>query len=147
VRQAITELDLDGPTEILPWLPHREVMSAMERNDVFVLPSIRKASGDMDGIPNVLVEALAVELPVIATRLSGIPELVRHGETGLLVNERDIEGIAAAIEWCAVHRQEAQELAAQGRGLVQRMFDIDKTISALEQRFSTTIQSAVAADS
>ena len=146
VREAITQLGLGERTEILPWLPHREVMAAMEHNDVFVLPSIRKASGDMDGIPNVLIEALAVGLPVIATRLSGIPELVRHRETGLLVDERDIDGIAAAIEWCAANRQEAQALAVEGRGLVQRMFDIDKTISTLEHRFSTAIQSAAAAD-
>ena len=61
----------------------------MRASDLFVLPCVTPANGAIDGIPNVLIEALAVELPVVATRLSGIPELVRHGDTGLLVNERD----------------------------------------------------------
>ena len=86
-----------------------------------------------------LIEALSVGLPVIATRLSSIPELVRHGDTGLLVDERDVDGIADAIAWCATHRAEARKFAMQGQRLVQRAFDIDKTISMLEQRFTTTI--------
>jgi colanic acid/amylovoran biosynthesis glycosyltransferase len=141
VRQALSESGLNSRTEILPWLPHGEVLEAMEHSDLFVLPSVRTTRGDMDGIPNVLVEALSVGLPVIATRLSGIPEVVRHGETGLLVNEGDINGVAAAIEWCASHRQEARELAAAGRRLVRSAFDIDTTTTILEQRFTTTIQS------
>jgi glycosyltransferase involved in cell wall biosynthesis len=111
----------------------------MQQSDVFVLPSVKPANGAMDGIPNVLIEALSVGLPVIATRLSGIPELVRHGETGLLVNERDVHSIAAAVEWCATHREDAREFGARGRRLVQRTFDINQTTSILEQRFAMTI--------
>jgi colanic acid/amylovoran biosynthesis glycosyltransferase len=139
IRRAITDQGLDNRTAILPWLPHREVLEIMRTSDLFVLPCVRPASGAMDGIPNVLIEALSVGLPVIATRLSGIPELVRHGDTGLLVDERDVDGIADAIAWCATHRAEARNFAMQGRRLVQRAFDIDKTISMLEQRFTTTI--------
>jgi glycosyltransferase involved in cell wall biosynthesis len=139
VRRAIAESGLDARTVVLPWLPQREVLEIMQSSDLFVLPSVTPASGAMDGIPNVLIEALSVGLPVIASRLSGIPELVRHGETGLLVDERDVEGIAAAIEWCATHREEACTCAMRGRRLVQHAFDIDKTISMLEQRFTTSI--------
>ena len=146
VRRALDDLGLDDWTEILPWLPNGKVLAVMQESDLFVLPCVRPASGAMDGIPNVLVEALSVELPVIATRLSGIPELVRQGETGLLVNERDIEGLADAVEWCSTHRHEAGRLAGQGRRLVHGMFDIDKTTSTLEQRFAAAIQSAAVAD-
>jgi glycosyltransferase involved in cell wall biosynthesis len=145
VRQVLSVADLRGRTEIRAWLPNRQVLKAMEESDLFVLPSVRTARGDMDGIPNVLIEALSVGLPVIATRLSGIPEVIRHGETGLLVEERDVTGIAEAIEWCASHRQEARDLAAHGRSLVQRTFDIDKTISMLEHHFATAMTDAASA--
>jgi len=142
VRQDIRELGLAGRTEILPWLPHRQILAVMRASDLFVLPCVRPANGAMDGIPNVLVEALSVGLPVVATRLSGIPELVRHGETGLLVDERDIPGLAAAVEWCAANRAEARELAAVGQRLVRRMFDIDHTTSMLDARFASTLSGA-----
>ena len=113
----------------------------MRESDLFVLPCVKPANGAMDGIPNVLIEALSVELPVVATRLSGIPELIRDGETGLLVNERDPQGLAAALEWCATHMAEMRRLAAEGRRLVERSFDITETISAIERHFDAAIAS------
>ncbi len=69
----------------------------MGRADLFVLPSRLARSGDRDGLPNVLMEAQAFAVPVLATDVSGIPELVTHGKTGWLVNERDPRGLAEAI--------------------------------------------------
>jgi colanic acid/amylovoran biosynthesis glycosyltransferase len=135
VRNAIAEVAIEDRVTIEPWLPHERVVEAMRDSDILVLPCVRPANGAMDGIPNVLIEALSLQLPVVATRISGIPELVRHGETGLLVEERDPAGIAAAIAWYASHRTEAQDLAACGRRRVEEMFDIDRTTSALEQHF------------
>ena len=111
----------------------------MRASDLFVLPCVNPANGAMDGIPNVLIEALSVGLPVVATRLSGIPELIRHGETGLLVNERDPQHLAAALEWSTTHMADLQRLAAEGRRLVERNFDISDTISTLEQHFVAAI--------
>ena len=93
----------------------------------------------MDGIPNVLIEALSVGLPVVATRLSGIPELIRHGETGLLVNEHDPRQLADTLMWCATHMSEMSRLAEEGRRLVERTFDISDTISTLERHFEAAI--------
>jgi colanic acid/amylovoran biosynthesis glycosyltransferase len=137
VRRAIANLDIENRITIERWLPYERVVEAMRNSDVLVLPCVRPANGAIDGIPNVLIEALSLQLPVVATRMSGIPELVRHGETGLLVEERDTGGIAAAIAWYASHRTEAQDLAARGRRRVEQMFDINRTITALEQHFLT----------
>ena len=103
VRETIAARALDDRVRISDWLPSEGVEAAMRASDLFVLPCIRPANGAMDGIPNVLIEALSVGLPVVATRLSGIPELIRHGETGLLVNERDPQGLAETLIWCATH--------------------------------------------
>ena len=73
------------------------IFDMLKRADLFVLPSRLTRSGDRDGLPNVLMEAQAFAVPVVATDVSGIPELVRHGKTGWLVKERDTKGLAQAI--------------------------------------------------
>ncbi len=139
VRETISARGLDEWVVTTGWLPGEQVEAAMRASDLFVLPCVTPANGAIDGIPNVLIEALAVELPVVATRLSGIPELVRHGDTGLLVNERDPQDLAATLVWCAAHMADMRRLAVAGRQLVERRFDISRTISSLEQHFETAI--------
>lgn len=73
------------------------IFAMLKRADLFVLPSRLARSGDRDGLPNVLMEAQAFAVPVLATDVSGIPELVTHGRTGWLVPERDPEALAAAL--------------------------------------------------
>jgi colanic acid/amylovoran biosynthesis glycosyltransferase len=139
VRQTIAARNLSEWVRTSGWLPGDRIEAAMRASDLFVLPCVQPANGAMDGIPNVLIEALSVGLPVVATRLSGIPELIRHGETGLLVNERDPRDLAATLVWCATHMAEMRRLAAQGRRLVERTFDIAQTISTLEEHFEAAI--------
>lgn len=78
--------------------PHGRVFAELERSDVFLLPSVTAANGDMEGIPVSLMEAMANGVLVLATRHSGIPELIEDGACGLLVDERDGDGIAAALD-------------------------------------------------
>ncbi len=74
------------------------IFDLLRRADLFVLPSRLTASGDRDGLPNVLMEAQAFGVPVLSTNVSGIPELVTHGETGLLVEQRDTAALAEALK-------------------------------------------------
>jgi len=78
--------------------PHGRVFAELDRSDVFLLPSVTAANGDMEGIPVSLMEAMAKGVLVLATRHSGIPELIEDGGCGLLVDERDGDGIAAALD-------------------------------------------------
>ena len=83
--------------EFTGWLANHEVADAMGEADLFVAPSVTAADGDMEGMPLVIAEAMATGLPVIGTRHSGIPEAVRAGENGRLLDERDEEGLADAL--------------------------------------------------
>jgi colanic acid/amylovoran biosynthesis glycosyltransferase len=69
----------------------------MHGGDVYVLPCVWAADNDVDGLPQMLMEAMACGLPAISTRLVGIPDLIRDGETGLLVEANDAAGLADAI--------------------------------------------------
>jgi glycosyltransferase involved in cell wall biosynthesis len=144
VRAAIDARGLQDAVRISAWMPSDAVEAAMRTSDLFVLPCLTPANKAMDGIPNVLIEALSVGLPVVATRLSGIPELVRHRETGLLVEERDPQGLAAALIWSAGHMGEMQRLAREGRRLVEAAFDITQTIPVLERHFEAAVGVAAA---
>lgn len=103
--------------------PAEEVEAALRRCSLVVLPCRIDEHGDREGMPTVLVEALAHGVPVVATDLVGISELVRDGETGLLVPPDDPRELAAAIARLVRDPELARMLAAGGRALVAERFD------------------------
>lgn len=103
--------------------PHEEVVGLLRRADVLVLPSITDSRGRREGIPLALMEAMACGLAVVASRQSGIPELVRDGETGLLSEPGDGASIAAAIERLAADPALRASLGMRGREVVRAEFD------------------------
>jgi len=112
----------------------QEVARRLARADVVVLPSVVAPDGQMEGLPVVLMEALASRRPVVATALSGIPELVEDGETGLLVPPGDAGALAAAITRLLEEPKLARSLAAAGRRRVEERFDVRGTVAALAAR-------------
>ncbi len=98
IISLIRKLDLTGITRLLGTLPHEKVLEQYRRTDLFVLGCEQAPNGDMDGIPNVFVESMAMGIPVIATRVSAIPELVEHEKTGLLIEPGDPAAMARAIQ-------------------------------------------------
>lgn len=127
---AIRAAGLDGRVELVGALPHREVMELIARAAVFTLPSVRAKDESMDGIPNVILEAFSVATPVVSTRLSGIPEVVRDGDTGTLVEPGDRDALAAALRDVLEHPAEHDARARRGRELVAEAFDLPRNVRA-----------------
>ena len=140
-RQA-RALGLGDRVAFLGGLTEPEVARLLEAADVFVLASVVAPDGDMEGIPVALIEALASGLPAIATRQSGIPELVRDGETGLLAAPGDVAGLRAALTAVLVDPDAAAERARAGRALVEREFDLARTSARLAALFAGEAQAA-----
>jgi glycosyltransferase involved in cell wall biosynthesis len=103
---------------------------------LFALPCRVLDDGDRDGIPNVLVEAMATGLPVISTDISGIPELIDHGKDGLLVQPRNLEALADAIDLLLTDAALRQQLGDEARCKVERSFDADAVARQLATRFA-----------
>jgi glycosyltransferase involved in cell wall biosynthesis len=108
-----------------------ELVDAYRRASLFVLAPVMTPDGDRDGIPNVLVEAMACGVPVVSTRLSGIPELIEDGVDGLLVAPNDPWALAEAIERLLTDNALAHALGLAGRCKVEASFDMSRNTRRL----------------
>jgi glycosyltransferase involved in cell wall biosynthesis len=115
--------------------PSSVVRDWMALAAVFCVPSVVAASGDAEGFGIVFIEAQAMGLPVVSTRSGGIPEAVRHGETGLLVNERDPRGLAQAILRLLQGDELWQRFSLAGRRNVESRFNLARQTGRLEKIF------------
>jgi colanic acid/amylovoran biosynthesis glycosyltransferase len=131
LEAQIRALGLAEQVRLTGQLPHSEVVRWLREAAVFAHPSIAERRGAMDGIPNTILEALAVETPVVGTRLSGIPEAVLPDETGLLVEPGDEEGLAAALARLLADPALGRRLGAAGRALVLERFDLERNVEPL----------------
>jgi glycosyltransferase involved in cell wall biosynthesis len=129
------ELGLGDAVRFLGYLPHEGVIEEMRAANAVVLPSIPQPSGDRDGIPNVLIEALALGVPVVSTRFSGIPELVTEGEQGLLVPPGEPAALARALRTLGPDAELQQRMGRAGRRKIEQEFDLAKTSALLLRLF------------
>jgi glycosyltransferase involved in cell wall biosynthesis len=114
-------------------LTHDELPLTYASAHVVVVPSVRDASGDRDGLPNVVLEALAAGRTVVASDIAAVGAAVRHDETGLLVPPGDASALAAAIRRVASSAALRSRLASGGRALVEREFDLEVCTARLAQ--------------
>jgi glycosyltransferase involved in cell wall biosynthesis len=113
------------------FVPHDQIPALLETHHMLAAPCVVTETGDRDGIPNVIIEALSQGMPVVATDVSGIGEIVLHNTTGLLVPQRDPGALADAIRTLITRNEQALAMAEAGRRLVRRMFDPQTNIQAL----------------
>ena len=112
-------------------VPPDQIRSFYEKANLFVLPCIIASSGDRDGIPNVIAEAMAMELPVVSTSISGIPEVVASGKTGLLVEPNDVDALVDAILDLVQNPEKAVQMGRSGRERIIQIFDAKVKIKEL----------------
>jgi colanic acid/amylovoran biosynthesis glycosyltransferase len=144
LRSLVVTLGLADHITLMGAQPQEHVLKLMRQATIMVLPCMVEPSGNQDGLPNVLVEALAVGLPVISTGVSGIPELIDHGKTGLLVPPGDAVSLAAAVEHLLGNPRLRARLAGRGLVKVREQFDIRDTGTALRRCFSRSRPQRVA---
>lgn len=134
------ELALTPRVRFLGTLPHREVVSWYQRAHCFALACKVAGNGDRDGIPNVLVEAMAVGCPVVATRISAIPELLEDGVTGSLVEPEAPPALARAILEVLLHGDRCRERRKKARAKVEADFDSSRCILKLHPLFKEALK-------
>ena len=135
LRHLIAEYRLGHTISLLGRRSPEQVFHAYRRNTVLVVPSVIGHDGDRDGIPNVIIEAMSQGLPVVGSRLSGIPEVVQSNRTGWLVPPANALALAQALAEIHAAPQEARRRAVAAYDLVRRQFDANRNTVALLRLF------------
>ncbi len=137
-REVLTRIERYKLRTRVIWrgaLPNQIALKEMAEADIFVLPSYKTRDGNQEGTPYTLFEAQGIGLPVISTDHSGIPEVVRDGDTGFLVKEKDREGLAARLGILIKEKKLRREMGEKGREFMKE-FSLEKRIKKLEELYS-----------
>jgi glycosyltransferase involved in cell wall biosynthesis len=135
IRRRIEALNLGDSIRLAGPLEQERLLEEYRSAGVFCLPCRVLDNGDRDGIPNVLVEAMACGLPVVTTHVSGIPEIIKDGVNGQLVPPDDPAALADALLRIDADRQLARRLSIQARATVRERFDGDRFAAQLAALF------------
>jgi glycosyltransferase involved in cell wall biosynthesis len=131
LEKLIGELSLENSVVLLGALRHEEVIEQYQHATLFVLPCIQSTTGDLDGIPNVVAEAMAMGLPVVSSRISGVPELVEHEISGLLVGPGDEPALTDAMERLLNEPTTRETLGQMALRRVHQEFEVEKNTQRL----------------
>ncbi|HEY0058559.1 MAG TPA: glycosyltransferase, partial [Flavisolibacter sp.] len=137
LKDFIRQHQLEENVHLYGALEQEKIKPLYEAADLFVLPCKKTVDGDRDGLPNVLMEALAVGVPVISTALSAVPELIENEVTGLLVPQEDAGSIAEAVMRLMNDPTLYQDIVANGWKKIKK-FDIHQSTGRLSQLFRGT---------
>lgn len=135
IRRRIAELDLGAHVRLAGPMEQARLYEEYQRAGAFCLPCRVLENGDRDGIPNVLVEAMACGVPVVTTPVCGIPEIVRDGVNGQLIPPDDPHALALALRRLANDPRFARRLACAGQETVRERFDGDRFAAQLAALF------------
>jgi glycosyltransferase involved in cell wall biosynthesis len=142
LQKLARSLGLGPRVRFLGAQAHGEVLAHMRRAAMLVLPSVRTTTGRVEGLGMVLLEAAATGVPVVASRIGGIPEGVLDDRTGFLVPERDVEALARRIDDLLSDPAMRLRMGRQARALVEQRFDIRTQTEVLENFYDEVLSGA-----
>jgi glycosyltransferase involved in cell wall biosynthesis len=140
LKELIRVHNLESKVRLCGPKTHEDLPEAYRRAHVLVAPSVIDQSGDRDGLPNVVLEAMACGRPVIASDVSALGSAVIHEDTGLLTQPENAVSIAAAIELLAQKHSMLNDLGMRARARVEREYDVQRCT----ERFHNLLRSAYA---
>jgi colanic acid/amylovoran biosynthesis glycosyltransferase len=144
LRAQIEQLGLNTKVQLTGALPRIEMLRYIQEATVLAAPSVVGHDGDRDGLPTTLLEAMALGTPCISTDVTGIPEVIHDGDTGLMVPQRDSVALANSLERLLEDPKLATSLAEKARALIESKFDIHKNTASLREIFSNSALKAAA---
>lgn len=135
LKALVSELALENEVKFVGRIENHLVSNWLAEQDLFVLPARVDRNGDMDGIPVVLMEAMSQGIPVISTNISGIPELVIDGKTGIIVSPEDEAAVAASIHKICTDEESRKMLIENARKFVTDEFSVEVNTKRLMSVF------------
>ncbi len=142
LANAIATAGLEARVRLLAPVAQCDLVDIYRNARAFVLPCVVLPDGDRDGIPNAMAEAMACAVPVVVTDVSGIPEIVESGTSGVVVPPRDSRALAHAIESLLADPGAADRIGRAARKRIESVFDADVTHKTLKLLFDSEIPGA-----
>jgi colanic acid/amylovoran biosynthesis glycosyltransferase len=143
ISEKIRELKIEGKVKLMGVLPFKELVKELRNADIFIHPSVTASDGDSEGgAPTILMEASAAGLPIVSTRHADIPEVVLHGQTGFLAEERNVEQLIHSLEVLINDPLLRKTMGDQGRQHIIENYNIENEASKLEDFYLSILQSA-----
>ena len=139
LEALIDHFNLNENVSLLGWIRQDEVLNLMDEADILIAPSVTSIENDQEGIPVVMIEAMAKGLPVLSTYHSGIPEIVIDGVNGLLVGERDSDALAEQLLYLVSNPEKMTEMGTRARQFIEENYDINKLNDQLVEIFNNLI--------
>ena len=133
LQGLIAQLDLQDSVQLVGPRSQDEVLEAYQEASLFALPCVIGEDGNRDGLPTVLLEAMATALPVVSTSLTGVPEIIDHEQNGLLIPPNDDEALARALAELLTNQQQRLAFGNAARAKVEDEFDVRKNVGQLYQ--------------
>jgi len=140
LQKLVEDLRVSNHVLFLGWQQQQEVADALAAADILLAPSLTSQEGDQEGIPVVLMEAMAMGLPVVSTLHSGIPELVQDGISGFLVPERDVDALASKLSYLLDHSELWSQMGKAGREFVEKYYNIRDLQGQLEAVYHSLLR-------
>jgi glycosyltransferase involved in cell wall biosynthesis len=131
LQAMIDDAGLSHSAQLLGHQSQDQILARLQRDSCFALPCVRAADGNMDALPTVLLESLACGCPTISTRLSGIPEIIEDGDSGILVAPNDSRALANAIRQVMLDQDLATRLSVGGQKRAAQVFDIRRNVGVM----------------
>ncbi|MEZ5405074.1 MAG: glycosyltransferase family 4 protein [Verrucomicrobiia bacterium] len=135
LQQHIQKHHLQNEVRLLGPQPQNFIIDKLQKSYLFVLPCVTEKDGGKDNLPTVIVEAMACALPIISTHLAGVPEMVVHEKNGLLVEEKNVPQLVAALETLLKNPKQVIQFGKKSRQFAEEKFALTITTQQLKNLF------------
>ncbi len=136
LSKQVNDLKLEQNVNMLGFVTHDHILEHILKSDIFSMPSVVKRNvDDCDGLPNVVIEAMSYGLPVVATDVAGMSDVVKDGETGYLVPQRDSKALAIALRKMIADPDNARRMAHNAKELMNTMFDSEANLDKVRKLY------------
>lgn len=133
LKSQVKDLSIENQVTFLNNISDNDLLKEYDNADVFLLPCVQAKDGDLDGIPVTIMEAMAMEAVPVSTAVSGIPELIDHGQNGYLAKPRNVDSLVSMLE--KAFTADRKELQRNAREKIMKMYTIEGTVDSLLDTF------------
>jgi len=139
LQDLVMQLETEEAIGFHGFQPIETIMQAHHQHILLMAPSVTATDGDMEGLPNTILEAMAKGTLVVTSRHAAIPEAVIHNRTGFLTDEKDVDGIAKTLESVLNKRSDLDSIRKQARETIERDYNIQKMVADVENIYKTVL--------